>query len=92
MNNLSQKLNKYIKKLKTKYPYFEYNNALKDDFEEKYLLQDNFTIIIRGVSRKKTKEVHSFIRDIYSECIDNDELLPNIITLQNYSNLIKKIV
>jgi len=89
MNNSAQILDKYIKKLKTKYPSFEYHNALKDDFEEKYLLQDDFTIIIRGVPIKKIKEVRSSIRDIYSECIDNDELLPNIITLQNYSNLIK---
>lgn len=85
MNNSAQILDKYIKKLKTKYPYFEYHNALKDDFEEKCLLRDDYTIIIRGVPIKKIKEVHSLIRDIYSECIDNDELLPTIITLQLFS-------
>lgn len=86
MNNLSQKLDEYIKRLKIQFPDFEYNNTIKDNFDEKELLPDKFTIVVRGVRKERIKEVRSFIRnEIYSNCIDNDELLPNVITLQNYS-------
>ena len=86
MSNSSSLLDEYIKRFEKQFPNFEYYNAQKDDFEEKKMLQDDFTIIIRGVSEDKVKAVISFTEDvIYEECIENDRPLPGVITLQKYS-------
>lgn len=79
-----QMLDNYINILKSKYPDFKYVNLITDTCDEKFLISDNFTIIIRGIPVNKIKEVRKFIDNkIYSICLDKDKILPLIITLQN---------
>jgi len=73
-------LDKYIDMLKAQFPDFEYT---KNDI---ITIEDDFTIIVRGVPKERLKEVRSFIKaEIYlAECINNKKTLPTIITLQNF--------
>lgn len=76
------KLDEYIEMLKKYFPEFQYDNGIKDEFEEKACFSDNYAIIVRGVPKEKIKELYKRVYEIYDNCIYNDEPLPVVINLQ----------
>ena len=83
MNKDAERLNYFIGILKDKYPEYEYINAMVDSFEEKELLPDNYVILVGCIKNENIREVLLFVKEkILYPCVDRDEKLPGVITLQ----------
>jgi hypothetical protein len=83
MKKEADKLNAYIETMKKAYPNFNYINVLTDECAESSMLLEDFTILVKGIPKAKIGDFLAYVdENIYDICIDNGELLPYVILLQ----------
>lgn len=91
-DNISE-LNKYIKILQDRYPYFSYINGLAAKCDEVALLVEKLAIIVKGIPKHKIPEFMKYAEDsILYPCFDRGISLPSIILLQQEEEITADLV
>lgn len=84
--NKEKRLDEIISRIRGKYPYFEYINALKDKGHNHNLGAECYGIIISGIKQSLLKELLNYIdNEIIMPIAETEEDLPLIIPLKGCS-------